>query len=239
MIPFSLPLTMSLLTMSTSDAPMHTLTLGQMVAGSGVCGWLVLLLAAASLIMAVRRIVELRSARLAPSELQRALELEIHAGDLGRAAAAASGHSSLLGRIASAGLRQHPLGLDEMLANIERTATKEAMRIGGRVANLSRVGIVALLVGFLGSALGLVFALRATVTMLPIEATNPVLYQSLAIAGFPVIIGLTVALFSYAAFSYLDHRLTQRTLHVREIAEEMAYLVDAGRRRGAEPTPAS
>jgi len=205
------------------------ISLGNMIAGSGICGWVVVLMAIVGVILALLRIMELRMGGLAPADLQRSLEMEIHGGDVARAAAMAGGNPSFLGRVAAGGLRMHELGLDEMLANIERVSTKESMRIGNRVANLSRFGGATLLVGFLGSALGMLLMLRVMSTLgAPI---GPYEYESFSLALFPLTMALLVALFSFGTFFVLDHRLTVRTLRVREIAEEMAYLVDAGHKR--------
>ncbi len=46
----------------------------------------------------------------------------------------------MLGELVASGLYLRGAGLDEMLANVERTAAKELLRLGNRIANLARLG---------------------------------------------------------------------------------------------------
>jgi hypothetical protein len=57
--------------------------------------------------------------------------------------------------VIGSGLYLREAGLDEMLANVERGAAKESLRLGNRVANLARFGSGAvLLIGLFGTTLG-------------------------------------------------------------------------------------
>ena len=110
-------------------------------------------------------------------------------------------------------------GLDEMLANVERAATKESLRLGNRVANLARLGGVALLVGVFGTTTGLMntlFLIARLKAPVPGDFTRGI-GEPLASTA----LGLMVALFCFVAFFWFDSRLTQRVLAVREVAEEM------------------
>src|SRR5262245_20870046 len=122
---------------------------------TGLVGPLMVVAVAVALFIAIRRWLELRAGRLAPAELERALDAAVHAGQLDQGLERAVASHTLLGELVAAGLYLRKAGLDEMLANVERVATKESLRLGNRVANLARLGGVTLLVGVLGTISGL------------------------------------------------------------------------------------
>jgi biopolymer transport protein ExbB len=198
-------------------------------AATGPIGPLMLLASAAALFIVIRRSLELRASRLAPAELERTLDAAVHAGQLDQGLERAVASPSLLGELVAAGLYLRKAGLDEMLANVERAATKESLRQGNRVANLARLGGVALLVGVFGSTTGLMstfFVIAQLKAPVPGDFTRGI-GESLASTA----LGLMVALFCFVAFFWFDSRLTQRVLAVREVAEEM--MRDAAERTGS------
>lgn len=201
------------------------ISIGQWILQCGFSGMLVALLTVVGALVALRRVFELRAAALAPRELQRSLEAAIAASDVDEALRQATTSRSLLGRLAAAGLRLRHLGLDEMLANVERTWTRESIRLGNRVANLSRLGGTTLIVGVLGATLGVILMLNVTSIAATFDRAE--FTSSLSIALSAAALGLLASLFCFGAFFLLDQRLTKKTLDVREMAEELLYLVDA------------
>lgn len=186
---------------------------------TGLIGPLMLLAGAVALFLAIRCWLGLRAGRLAPAELERTLDAAVHAGQLDQGLERAVASHTLLGELVAAGLHLRKAGLDEMLANVERAATKESLRLGNRVANLARLGGVALLIGVLGTTTALmnVFYMIARLKApVPGDFTTGIA-ESLASTA----LGLMVALFCFVAFFWFDSRLTQRVLAVREVAEEM------------------
>ena len=201
----------------------------QLFMSTGFVGPLMVLAGAVALFIAIRRWLELRGGRLAPAELERTLDAAVHAGQLDQGLERAVASHTLLGELVAAGLYLRKAGLDEMLANVERAATKESLRLGNRVANLARLGGVALLVGVFGTTTGLMnqlFVIAQLKAPVPGDFTRG-FGESLASTA----LGLMVALFCFVAFFWFDSRLTQRVLAVREVAEEM--MRDAAERTGS------
>lgn len=188
----------------------------------GFVGIVMVLVVVVMVVMAVRRFWELRLAFLAPESLQKSLERAIHARDLERALHDASASRSLLGEVVAGGLHLRGVGLDEMLGNVERVTTKAAMAIGNRVANLARWGGASVLVGLLGTTLGVISALLRIAQFKNPTVTDFVvgILEALTCTAF----GLFGALFCFGAFFWFDYRLTQRVIAVREMAEEMMRL---------------
>lgn len=199
------------------------MSLGQMVLGSGAIGVLVVLLAAVGVLLTILLFFQIRMQALAPMTLQRALERAIRDDDASAAVPLATASPSLLGSVVSAGLHMRSLGLDEMLANVERAAAKEAMRLGNRIANLSRLGGTTLLFGFLGSGLGFLMLLQiAGADPDAVQAGEMLLSSAVGIS--PIVLSLMGAILCYGAFFVFDYTLTRRAIKVREMAEEMVYL---------------
>ncbi len=201
---------------SVAPHPRGLITLFQ---STGFVGPLLMLLGALAVLAAVRRWLELRPASLAPEPLQASLELALRDGKVSAALAQATASRTCLGTVVAAGLQLHAAGLDEMLANVERTALRESLRLANRIANLARFGLVILLIGVLGTVLGLVNTLRVLELLVAPGLGHFVAgaAESLTCTAF----GLALALLCFCAYFMLQSRLAQRTLAVREIAEEL------------------
>lgn len=186
---------------------------------TGLFGPLLVLLGAVALVLAVRRWLELRSKSLAPEALQRSLERSLRDGKPAEGLEQATASRSCLGDMVAAGLQLRAAGLDEMLANVERTAIKASLRFSNRIANLGRLGVVVLLVGLLGTVL----CLMNTMGVLALLAEPRVsdVFSGLVEALTCTALGLAIGLPCFAAQFLLENRLARRTLDVREIAEEL------------------
>jgi biopolymer transport protein ExbB len=200
-------------------APAPARSFGELVLASGMIGPLICLAGVFAFVLAVRRWLELRPGRLAPEALQRALEAKLHGAELEGGLELAVQSRTVLGELVAAGLHLRRAGLDEMLANVERATTRESLRLGNRVANLARLGGVALLIGLFGTIVSLMNLLAVLEILLAPTVNDFVtgVNEALVCVAF----GLFVALFCFVAFFWLDSRLTQRTLAVRDLAEEL------------------
>lgn len=197
----------------------HTRSLLALIQSSGFVGPLLALAGLAALVLALRRWLELRPGRLAPEALQRALEEALHRGELDAGLELAVRSRTLLGELVAAGLHLRRAGLDEMLANVERATARESLRLGNRLANLARLGGGAVLTGLLGTSAGLLSMLQVMESLKDPTAHDFILGIGPALVC--VVLGLSVALFCFATFFWFDSRLTQRTLAVRDRAEEL------------------
>jgi biopolymer transport protein ExbB len=192
---------------------------GTLFASTGFFGPLMLLLGAAALALAVRRWLELRPGRLAPESLQKGLERALRDGEPGASLAQATASRTWLGAVVAAGLHLRAAGLDEVLANVERAAIKESLRLSNRIANLGRLGVVVLLLGLLGTMISLMNA------MLVLEQlASPKLGDFVAGIGGALTstaLGLAIALPCFVALFVLENLLARRTYAARGIAEEL------------------
>jgi biopolymer transport protein ExbB/TolQ len=201
-----------------------------MFQATGFAGPLMLLLGAVALAIAIRRVLEQRSERLAPAALQKSLERAVHGGAADTALVQAMGNRSCLGQLVAAALQLRSAGLDEMLANVERTAARESMRYHNRIANLARAGVVILLVGVLGTVMGLISASQVLSVLK--NPSNRDIWPFICTSLFCTAMALVIALFAFVAYFWLDSRMVQRVMQVREMAEEIAHEV-----AGRAPTP--
>src|SRR5262249_24503829 len=103
----------------------------------------------------------------------------------------------------------------------ERMAARESMRLSNRIANLARLGVIIVILGVLGTVTGLVSAATVLERLQEPKANDYVaaIGESLTCTVF----ALAIALLCFVAYFWLDGRLVQRVVRVREIAEEMMH----------------
>lgn len=195
-------------------------SLTQLFASTGFVGILLLITAVTGAVMFVRRVLELRQTALAPPSLTQAVGPLLARGQVDRALDAASASSSFLGQTLEGALLLHGAGEDEMLANLDRVAARETLQRGNRISHLVRLAVITLLLGFLGTALGLIAGLSMTRRMKDPTASDFAgsIAEALASSAF----GILFAILLFAGFYFLDHRLTRCSLGV--IAEAQALL---------------
>lgn len=196
-----------------------------MIREAGFAGPVLLLFGAVAATKAVRRWVALRPSAVAPETLQRGLEHAVRAGQLDQAMALATASPTPLGRFVAAGLQLRAGGLDEMLANCERAAMKEAMLRQSAAAGLARFGTLLLLFSVFGTVLGLMSTLEflGAVKEPTLHDAIVGIRESLGVAA----IGLFLVLACFVAWSLLSSRAVLAVHRVREIAEEIVG--EAGR----------
>ena len=196
---------------------------------TGFVGILMLVCGVVGIVMIVRRIADLRMERIAPPDLLRQVERAAAAHDLDSLSASASASRSCVARLLTAGLQLRAHGVDEMLAHLERTAAGEALRLGNRIANLSRLAVCALLLGMFGTTTGIISTLLVIKSIKAPTANDFAIgiCESLVSIAF----GSLVALVSFIAFYCLDHRLTRRTLDATASARDL--LIAATKADGA------
>jgi biopolymer transport protein ExbB/TolQ len=199
--------------------PAQPQSFANLLMSTGVFGPLLAVAGLMALVIAVRRWLELRPGQMAPEALQRSLEGALHGAQLDAGLELAAKSRTVLGELVASGLHLRRAGLDEMLANVERATARESLRLGNRVANLARLGGIVLLVGLFGTTTGLMSMLQVIGSLK--DPTVSDFSRGTFEALVCVALGLMVALFCFVAFFWFDTRLTQRTLAVRETAEEL------------------
>ena len=192
---------------------------------AGFAGPALLVLGAVAVTKAVRRWMALRPAALAPEGLQRGLEHAIASKEPEQAMALAAASPSPLGRFVAAGLLLRSAGLDEMLANCERAAMKEALLRQAGAVGLARFGTVILMFSILGTVLGFMNALQV-IGMLKYPTVQDYVTGIRESLGCTAI-GLFLSLACFAAWALLSSRAVTALHRVREIAEEL--LAEAAR----------
>jgi biopolymer transport protein ExbB/TolQ len=192
---------------------------------TGFAGPALLVLGAVAATKAVRRWLALRPMSLAPEGLQRGLEHAIRSKQPEQAVALAAASPSPLGRFVAAGMLLRPAGLDEMLANCERAAMKEALLRQAGAVGLARFGTVILMFAIFGTVLGLMSSLQVLGILKEPTVQDAVtgIRESLGCTA----IGLFLSLACFGAWAMLSSRAVTALHEVREIAEEL--LAEAAR----------
>jgi biopolymer transport protein ExbB len=194
---------------------------------TGFVGPLLLLLGLVAAVMAVRRLLELRPAAMAPASLQRLLEQAVRHGQPDQAFAQASASGTALGDLVAAGLRLRAEGLDEMLANTERAMVRESLHRQARAIALARIGTTILLHALFGTVTGLMSMMSVLGAMKQPLVSDFVIGIGESLAS--TAIGLLLALACYWTAGMVSGRVVTTLVRVRQIAEEL--LVEAARPR--------
>jgi biopolymer transport protein ExbB len=189
---------------------------------TGFVGPLLVVLGAVALALALRRWMELRTRSLAPEPLREGLDRAVRDGKLASAREQASTSRTCLGVVVADGLSLSAGGLDEMLASVERTTMRESLRYANRIANLARLGVIILLIGALGTVMGLVSTMQVLAVL--VSPTVGDFAGGIGDSFVCTALGMAVALLSFVAYFVLNHRLAQRTFAVRNIAEELMHV---------------
>jgi biopolymer transport protein ExbB/TolQ len=212
-----------LLLQASSNAPLvrpDALSLGSLFAVTGWVGPFMLLVAVLGIVLAVKRRMELAMSRLAPPSCATALERAAREGPKALAAAAAA-DSSLLGVVVAAAASQAG-SVEDMRAALDRALAREQLRRGNRMADITRLAWVVLLLGILGTLIGAIFALQGVASLKEPKSLDYAIgiAEALSCAAF----GLFFSLILFGSFFLLDRALTRRTLAVAGIGEEIARL---------------
>jgi biopolymer transport protein ExbB/TolQ len=209
----------ALLWQDGKTAPPPPRTFATQFLGLGFVGPLLVLLALWGAVLCWRRRADLYPVRLAPPRLLQALEHALASGEIAVAGAHASASMSSLGSLVARGLQLHAGGLDEMLANCERAAMQEMLRLGDRIAAIARLGAIVLLLGALGTVLALLSAADRLGVMRDARVQDYTAAVGEALTN--IAFAAFAALLLFAAFFALQSRLVHRLLAVRETAEDL------------------
>ena len=212
------------------------LSLSDAFRDSGIAGYAVMAMTVFGVLFSLRSAFDIRMQRLAPKKLQKRLEASIHSGDVATAQRDASISETHLGRVIASGLAGHTAGLDEMLSSSARASSIESLRLGNRLANVSRLGGMVLLATGLGTAnaLAVTFFKMARLENL----TDVDLHWNLALAFSYGMLGILAAAICYGSFFVMDHQLTKRLLRVREMADDMLHFAGTRNRpQATDPSP--
>lgn len=183
--------------------------------------WPILICSVIAAIVFVERLIALRRRDVAPRQLFSALQKALTAGDTLRAEQLAREDSSLLARVAAAGLRRMGSSRPEVKIAMEETGSIEVGRLERFVNVLATVAAIAPLLGLLGTVTGMidVFADIAGADNPDIAQLAGGIWKALVTTGA----GLSVAIPVFVAYRFIESRIDA---HSRQLEEDSVALLD-------------
>ena len=212
----------------TAEPPLQQVTLLQMVKWGGVILWATMALGFVALVMAIYFLLTVTPGREVPPNLAKRLVSQIRAGDLRGAYQLCEGRDEMLANVVRAGLRMS--GHDRYVIQdaMESEGERAVMTLWQKIFYLNNIGVVAPLVGLLGTVWGMVLAFSSI-------AADSAQVKSIAVAScvskamICTVGGLVVAIPSLSVYYYLRGRVVKITAAVEAHASEIVELLARGK----------
>jgi biopolymer transport protein ExbB len=202
------------------DDPGGDLSVGSLIAASGIFGWLIILLSVVALAVSIENFVSLKREKLAPPEIIDEIQALFEEGHFQEAMELCENEPTLLTRVCGAGIAKigHPFEVIEKA--IEEMGDEEAVKLHQKVGWLSLIANVAPMMGLLGTVSGMVMAFNK-IASTGGNANPAELADGISQALLTTLFGLVVAIPTTASFAYLRNNLIRSVIEVGAIIEDL------------------
>ena len=194
-------------------------SVGDILAGGGVIGGLIILLSVVALALIIENLVSLKRDKLAPPELIDELEALFDEEQFQEAMDLCESEPSLLTRTVAAGIGKIGHSFDSIEKSLEEMGDEEAVKLHQKIGWLSVISNVAPMMGLLGTVSGMVASFRVIATSKNPDPSE--LADGISMALLTTLFGLIVAIPTTAAFAYLRNNLVRSVIEVGAIVEDL------------------
>ncbi len=150
--------------------------------------------------------LQLRQSAMIPAEMVEDFNAHLDAKEWQQAYELASEDGSYLGQVLAAGISAVSSGYSQAVESMRDAAANESMRLEHQLSYVGLIGALAPMVGLLGTVWGMVksFMEIAASTTSPKPAK---LAEGISTALITTLVGLVIAIFAVAVFSFFKNRL--------------------------------
>jgi biopolymer transport protein ExbB len=195
-------------------------SLGDIIMGGGVIGWVIILLSIVSLALAIEHFVTIRRDKLVPPELIDEIEALFEEEEYQEALELCESEPNYLTNILSAGLPKINAGFEAMEKAMDEVAEEEAIKLHQKVGWLSLIGNIAPMMGLFGTVYGMIQAFNE-ITRLGAAVTPKDLSAGISTALITTLFGLFVAMPSLFFFFVFRNRVIKVSLEISAIADDL------------------
>ena len=195
-------------------------SLGKIIMGGGVIGWLIILLSIVSLALAIEHFVTIRRDKLVPPELIDEIEALFEEEEYQEALELCESEPNFLTNILSAGLPKINAGFEAMEKAMDEVAEEEAIKLHQKVGWLSLIGNIAPMMGLFGTVYGMIMAFNE-ITRLGQAVQPQDLSKGISTALITTLFGLFVAMPSLFFFFIFRNKVIKVSLEVTAIADDL------------------
>jgi biopolymer transport protein ExbB len=211
-----------------SSALTEEVTLFKMIQWGGVILWVLIAMGFAALVMSIYFLLTVTPKREVPPNLAHRLVNQIRAGDLRGAYQLCEGRDEMLANVIRAGLRMS--GHDRYVIQdaMESEGERGVMTLWQKIFYLNNIGVVAPLVGLLGTVWGMVLAF-ASIASDNAQVKSMAVASAVSKAMICTVGGLVVAIPSLAVYYFLRGRVVKIIAAVEAQASEVVELLSRGK----------
>jgi biopolymer transport protein ExbB len=195
-------------------------SLGKIIMGGGVIGWVIILLSIVSLALAIEHFVTIRRDKLVPPELIDEIEALFEEEEYQEALELCESEPNFLTNILSAGLPKINAGFEAMEKAMDEVAEEEAIKLHQKVGWLSLIGNIAPMMGLFGTVYGMIMAFNE-ITRLGQAVQPQDLSKGISTALITTLFGLFVAMPSLFFFFVFRNKVIKVSLEITAIADDL------------------
>lgn len=178
-----------------------------LISAGGSVGYVIIGLSVAMLALIIEHLLSIRRGALIPMKLAEEAHQLVAAQQYQQAAALCQQRPSFLGFVVASGLNEAPLGYAAVEKAMEDAAAEQAARLFRKIEYLSVIGVIAPMLGLLGTVWGMILAFGQFA-----HQANPSpseLAPAISLALVTTLQGLVVAIPALGAFSMFRNRIDE------------------------------
>ncbi len=207
-----------------AQPPMEELTLWAMIRAGGPVLWIINVLSVMTVVWAVYLFLTVTPGREVPQTFVKRAMAMIKSGDLRGAYQMCEGRDELVANVLRAGLKVSGHDRYVIQEAMESEGERGATDLWQRISYLNNVGVIAPLLGLLGTVWGMIGAFGA-IAMNDASAKGLTMAYSVAQAMITTAAGLMLAIPAMVLYFYLRSRVIRIIAQVEAQASEMVELL--------------
>lgn len=219
---------------ATNSAPLarpgqfQPMTLWEMIRAGGAILSIIILLSVIALVMAIYFLVTITTAREIPPQFVKRAHNQIRAGDLRGLYQMCEDRDEYIANVLRAGVKMHGHDRYVIQEAMESEGERGAAALWQRISYLNNIGVIAPLLGLLGTVTGMIGAF-GSIAFNDSQSKSIVMAYYVAQAMITTAAGLIVAIPALLVYYYLRGRVTKIIAEVEAQATEFVELLARGR----------
>ncbi len=205
-------------------APIEELTLEMMVQQGGPILWAIIVLAFIAVVMGFYLFLTVTPRREAPTKLLRRVTNQIRAGDMQGAIMLCEGREELMARVLHAGLKMADQERYIIQESMESEGERGAAELWQRISYMNNVGVIAPLLGLLGTVWGMIGAFGA-IALDNSQVKGLTMAYNVSQAMITTAAGLLLAIPALLVYYFLRGRVLRVVATVESQASEFVELI--------------
>lgn len=185
----------------------------------GTIGWVIVALSVAMVALILEHLLSIRRGSLMPGGLAEELHQLLSAGQQQQAAALARERTSFLGYVVAAALNETAFGYAAVEKALEDSAAEQAARLFRKIEYLSVIGVLAPMIGLMGTVWGMILAFGEFAMNANPQPTD--LAPAISLALVTTLQGLVVAVPALASFAWFRSRVDEFVAEASLLAEHV------------------